>query len=187
MSKSGFPADVAYWEAGWRDYGDAQRVARPNGHSNRLTHMLAKGGIVDVPEIRWTWSSTEHLPGDMICSTDGLRVVSPLVRQILDEHRTVKDDVQWLPGAIELATGETLPYWVPHFPVHHDFLDRENSTFGPSGIPIRYSLSAEKLSEHAVTIMPGDIVGPIILARAVVESLAEAGTTGFRVSPVTLS
>jgi hypothetical protein len=79
--------------------------------------------------------------------------------------------------------GSAHVYWVPHFPVHHDLLNHDLSTFGPSGLPIHYVFSASRLAGHAVTAQPRASL-TTVLAIAVADALAAQAVTGGAVMDV---
>ena len=171
---------MQYYEVTWRDDGDSH-AAVPRGHDRATANRISKPGLIEpFPELEWEWNSPDHPPGDIVMAVDGVRLVSPLVKAIFESHRSSDDVIQWLPATIVDASNARLPYWTPHFPVHHDLLDAENSAFAPSGRVIRYSFARDKLATHAVTVRPGSFFS-FILAHQVVAALDEAGATGYMV------
>ncbi|WP_456786625.1 hypothetical protein [Cellulomonas sp. P5_C5] len=133
-------------------------------HPYATSYLLDDGGHLDeVPQLEWTWASPERVD-DLVTTADAIRLVSPRMREIFDAHLGPDDEIQWLPGTVTRSDGTTLAYWVPHFPVHHDLLNREHSTFGPSGLPIVYVLSRAKLAGHAITALPGNPLTTVISA-----------------------
>ncbi len=96
-----------------------------------------------VPELRWYAEGGVAL--DWTMTINGMRVVSDRMKSILASQAGPRDEIQWLPVTVTTTDGADHPYWIPHFPVWHDVLDRENTTFGPSGSPIKYVLSLSKL------------------------------------------
>jgi len=168
-----------YFEVTWKSTGDASRVADPVNHDFDFSRRLRRPGrLTEIPDLRWTWPNSEHPPGDIVVAVDGERVVSQRMKDILESHQTVDDEIQWLPGTVIGPNGIEQPHWVPHFPQQLDLYDHEHSTFGPNGLPIRYVLSASKLASHAVTIM-GAKAMTFVLAERVVDDLKHAGCTGL--------
>jgi hypothetical protein len=125
------------------------------------------------------WGSPDKPPGDILAELDGMRLVSPKVKDILEAHRTPEDALQWIPGTVITPDGSEHPHWVAHFPEHYDLLDHDLSTFGPSGLPILSVLSAAKLAPHAVTLM-SRLSFTFLLAEKVVDDLRSAGCQGVR-------
>lgn len=158
---------------------DATQIARRVSHGREVVERLTRPGIVtEIPDLKWSWLNREHSFGDIVATVDGVRLVSPKVREILDAHQAAADVIQWIPGVVIDANGAEHPHWVPHFPQHVDLLDRERSTFGPNGLPIRYVLSAAKLAPHAVTMLSA-MSFTLVLAGRVVVQLQEAGCKGL--------
>jgi len=156
---------------------DPRRVAMPL-HPRATTRRLRAPGLLnETPNLEWSWGSPEQV-GDLVMTADGIRLVSSRVRDVFDTHLGADDEIQWLPGIITRSDGTVMTHWVPHFPVHHDLLNRELSTFGPSGLPILYVLSEVKLARHAVTALPGNPLTTII-AAPVADALVDLGATGI--------
>lgn len=123
-----------YVEITAKDWADADRVAI-GVHPRRTSYRLDdEGHLDDAPQLGWTWASAEPVD-DLVPTADGIRLVSPRVRDVFDAHLGPDDQIQWLPGTITRTDGTALRYWVPHFPVHHDLLNHEFSTFGPAACP----------------------------------------------------
>jgi hypothetical protein len=158
--------------------GDPTHGAKPVAHSRAVVRsMRAIGRLNEIPELRWEWLSPDPLD-DLVNALDGIRLVNPRVRDLYDAMLGPDDEIQWLPGTVSHPDGTEHRYWVPHFPVHHDLLDHELSTFGPSGLPIVGVFSADKLAGHAVTAQPRRSL-TTILSSDVADALAQLGATGF--------
>lgn len=161
-----------------RPGGDCMAV-RPT-HAEGVGRRLRAGGYIEEPpELGWSWSSPKPV-GDLVLTVDGIRLVSPRMREVFDAHLGPADEIQWLPATVTLADGTRSPSWVPHFPVHHNLLDREHSTFGPSGLPILYVLSRSKLAGHAVTVLPNHPLSTIV-STTVVDALTAIDAIGVDV------
>jgi hypothetical protein len=165
--------------------GDPTHGATP-AHSRAVVRSVRSTGRIDeLPDMRWEWVSPDPLD-DLVNAYDGIRLVSPRVREIYDAMLGPDDEIQWLPGTVTHPDGTEHGYWVPHFPVHHDLLDHELSTFGPSGLPILEVYSAAKLAGHAVTAQPGRSL-TTILSSDVADALAAAGVTGGAVMDLAIA
>lgn len=167
------PTHVEFTSTG---VGVPDHVADPV-HSSDLRYTLRRGGLLDeVPEFRWTWSSPDPV-NDLVRTADVVRLVSPRVRELYEALLGPEDQIQWLPGTVHHPDGTDHQYWVVHFPVHHDLLDRDRSTFGPSGLPIHYVFSQAKLAGHAITAQPRRAATTIV-STTVADALHEMGATG---------
>ena len=176
--------DESYFEVTWQSTGDATRVASPVDQDRSLVHRFRRPGTIDDQlDLLWQWPNEAHLPTDIVVVANGIRVVSPRLRQIFDEHATATDIIQWFPATVVLPSGQRLPHWVPHFPQPDDLVDPDHSTFGPGGLPIRYALSREKLRTHAVTVRP-NTVDIYIVSQLVAEAIQIANLQGVQVTPV---
>lgn len=85
---------------------DASLVAEPEGHDLELSRRLSKSGRIDGADVpAWRWRSTTRKPFDLVWTVDGVRLVSPRVRDVLEAHLGPKDEVQWLPGTLKHGKG----------------------------------------------------------------------------------
>lgn len=184
--------------------GDDTRIATSVGHVRDVTHRMSDEGVVhDFPTLKWSWQGAGD-PVDMPFVIGSVRVVSPRVRTVFDGHLGPADELQWLPAVVADRDGDEHPYWVPHFPVHDDVLDLEHTTWGPSGLPVRYVYSASKLEGHAVTVysvrartvqvrdrtitLPSETPPLIyVISAEVAEALRAADITGARITPAPVS
>jgi hypothetical protein len=166
----------AYVEIHATDWSDADRVAM-RAHPYATRYRLKEAGhLDDPPNLEWTWASPEPVD-DLVPTADAIRLVSPRMREVFDAHLGPDDEIQWLPGKVTLADGTALPYCVPHFPVHHDLLNHELSTFGPSGLPILAVFSHAKLAGHAVSAQPNRSL-TIVISATVSDALIALDLVG---------
>jgi hypothetical protein len=156
---------------------DRRRVAKRVHPRSATTRLYASGHIDEPPTLEWAWASADEI-GDLALTSDGTRLVSPRVREVFETHLGPEDEIQWIPGTVTRADATAQALWVPHFPVHHELLNRDLSTFGPSGLPILYVLSEAKLAGHAVTSQPGPSLTTIISVQ-VADALLALRATGI--------
>lgn len=158
------------------------RLVRRLGEHGRFNYrlMFEQGRVDEWPDLRW--SSDEDVPRDWLWPIDSFRLVSPRVREVFEQNAGKRDDIQRIPGTVVTNDGVEHPYLVPHFPTWHDVLDPEETTWGPSGSPMRWVLSCAKLDGLSVFIVPGT-VDPVIVSPAVLEGLRLIGATGFDAKP----
>ncbi len=140
--------------------------------------LMDPGRIVTSPTFGWTWPADAAEVPDWVFANDITLPLSERARAVLDEHLGPRDQIQWIPGPLELPTGETLRLWVPHFPDTPDILDAEHSTIGPSGLPIRWVLSQQKMAGHAV-VQPYRGTHYVVVSHVVLDAMRAAGLTGF--------
>jgi hypothetical protein len=81
-----------------------------------------------------------------MCSIEGLRLVSHRFRELVEEHLTPWDDVQWVPGQVRDADGQHHQVWLVHFPTRRGDLLDESRTLRPGpGVPTIRVLAREKV------------------------------------------
>ena len=158
---------------------DLVRSPRDNTFSYRL--QFQPDTVGSPPELTWHWKQPGP-PPDWLGTIDSVRLLSGAVRRVFDVHAGSADDLQWLPATVTTAAQEVLSYWVLHFPTWFDLLDEEHTTWGPSGLPMRWVLSRAKLDGHSVFIVPR-LTDIVIVADHVLDALRQAGVTGYTADP----
>jgi len=104
-------------------------------------------------------------------------LLSPQFRSVIDEV-AADADVQWVYSTLNDAAGGSEERWIPHFPHERDILDIERTDWGPSGLPIRWELSPEKVATVAITALP-QMYGELIVNAELMTAITVAGLTGF--------
>jgi hypothetical protein len=141
-----------------------------------------QGPISDPPDLSWAWP----LPApaeDWVGTADMVRLVSPAVREVLDAHLGEADRIQWLDASVQMPDGASLPYFVMHFPESYDDVyDQTATTWGPSGLPVRWVLSRAKLRGHRVFTLP-NLSQIVIVTGDVLAALRATGLTGIADTP----
>ncbi|NTW41066.1 MAG: hypothetical protein HGA44_14530 [Cellulomonadaceae bacterium] len=161
-----------------------QSMAHPlHDRPAALTVLLPPGGPIDDDlGLAWTWTG-ENEPPDLVRTVDRIRVFSARTREVIDAHLGRADQVQWLPCELQVGGNTADGGWaVPHFPVVFDVLSEELTTWGPSGLPIRWVLSKNKCQGHSVFALHG-VQGQTIVAEPLLAALLEAGITGIAAEP----
>ncbi|GAA3614125.1 hypothetical protein GCM10022223_32960 [Kineosporia mesophila] len=142
--------------------------------------MFEPGRIENVPALQY--DAPDNVLPDWPAAVNGLRLVSPRCRQILQDQAGPNDDIQWLPVTVTTPDGQQHPYWAPHFPVWHDILDEEHTNIGPSGIPIRWVIATRKLEGHNIFTVP-QVSRSTLMRASVLNAMKEAGITGYEAEP----
>src|SRR5690606_12263080 len=128
----------------------------------RFRYRLRKPGpITDPPELSWDWIAPFPFP-DWVLTDDVIRVFSTRMAEVVRANLGPRDEVQWLEGTIVTPDGTAHRHEIPHFLSYPDVLDREATTWGPSGLPIRWVLSRPKLAGLRFFAREG-AAGPVIV------------------------
>jgi hypothetical protein len=120
---------------------------------------------------------------DYLASDLGVRLCSPLVRNILDESATPADDLQWLPAEVASSQGSPRSYFILHFPSQLDVIDRSKSLMA-GDVVVRPLLRAERFVGHSVFTYQGGGGITLYLRGDVERRLKAAGCTGLQFSGV---
>ena len=133
--------------------------------------------VTTPPQIEWRLQ--DEFVGDWTWTVEMTRVVSRRARDVLEPALGPLDVVQWLPATVRTVDDVPIDCWVMHFPAPPDIYDERLTVFGPSGLPMRPVLSAQKLAGH-------EIVGPrsqsqTLVSAAVLTAMRAAGLTGYEI------
>ena len=164
------------------DYNaDDGLVLAPQGSRQFLNHLLFRPNdpaeTTLLGELVWQ-SPVEH-PPDMLNCTDGARLVSQRVRGVVSEFD--HGEVSWLPARVRTPSGLLLPYWLVHYPQLREVFDTESTTYGPSGLPIRWVVDLVQVQDLPVFMVPGASDVVFIVHSVVRDALRSAGVTGMQV------
>lgn len=154
-------------------------LAQPVEPADRqFHHRLSHPGVIDsAPRLVWRCTGASE-PTDWAATADRTRLFSPRLRELLDAYRSSADEIQWIDASLLTSEGEPLRYFVAHFPEHLDIYDVEATTWGPSGLPIRWVLSPQKIAVHHVFVPPS-LYDVLIVSTTVADALRSAGITGL--------
>jgi len=106
--------------------------------------------LVDPPRLTWRLSTGDR-PVGWCATADRVRVLSTPLRDLLVSNAGPDDEMQWIDCELRDLDGRSIPGWsVLHFPTSPAVLDDELSTWGPSGVPMRWVLSRERVAGKKV-------------------------------------
>lgn len=175
-----------YYELSPTHSVDARNAARAGDHPHGFRYLMRDAGfIADVPELSWTWVAPFPFP-DWVLTNDTIRVFSPRMADVVRAHLGPRDRVQWLHGTVITPDGQAHSHEVPHFPEHPDIYDMEATTWGPSGLPIRWVLARHKLDGLHFFARERS-AGPVIAHHSLVDALQRAGITGITAKPARIT
>lgn len=124
---------------------------------------------------------TDYLPANIGC-----RLCSEKMRDILESCKSGKDVLQWLDAEVESEAGEKRYYFVLHFPVSGDMLDKKKSKY-VRNILTKQVVNPKACSGHEVFSYKECSSLSFIVSGKVKEELKKAGCRGLvfiRVSPI---
>ena len=87
---------------------------------------------------------------DYQANSEACRLCSSKLRSIIDRNKSPQDQIQWLPMVVKDEHGEEREYFILHFPVIYDVIDRENSTYFGEDQLIKPVFSLRKIGRHKV-------------------------------------
>ncbi|MEP7762328.1 DUF1629 domain-containing protein [Sanguibacter sp. 25GB23B1] len=150
-----------------------------------FVERLDKDGIfVDPPVTEWNWRRPGPAP-DWPAVAMMVRLFSVRMADIVQAHLGELDAVQWIPAVVTSTDGHRGDYRIAHFTERPDVLDPDASTFGPNGQPIRWVLSARKITGRH--FFPSHDYGRnVIISATLRTALLDAKLTGLDIDPVRL-
>lgn len=153
------------------------------GYDLERTKLLTQGGPIDHwPEL--TVQVDARGPTDYLANDVGVRLCSDRMRDVIERHRTERDDLQWLGARVQAEGGGIVDYHVLHFPSTPDVLDVAATTYGPDGDSVvRPVVSSTKAQGRSIFTYERYAVGPIISAE-LRDDLGAHHCTGICFEPV---
>jgi len=127
----------------------------------------------------FVWQAAPQGVADFLTSLGGARLVSDRVREVVEPFDT--GEIVWLPVTVRTDGGDLLSYWFVHYPKPRDVFDVESTTYGPSGLPIRWVVDLAKVQETPVFMVPGTSFEVFLVHPEVKDALLAAGVTGMDV------
>lgn len=115
---------------------------------------------------------TDYLPAI------GCRLCSEKMREILERCKSEKDVLQWLDAEVESETGEKRRYFILHFPVLEDVLDKKKSKY-VKNILTKQVINPEACVGHEVFSYPEESTLSFVVSQKVREELKKAGCRGL--------
>jgi len=125
------------------------------------------------------WVSPVEEPPDFLRGLDAARVVSERVKAVVSAYDVT--EVAWIPVGVVTPSARTSQYWLVHYPRLREVFDLETTTFGPSGLPIRWVIDLEQVQELPVFMVPGPLAETFLVHAEVKDALLAAGVTGMDV------
>ncbi|QHT57066.1 hypothetical protein GXP71_13910 [Cellulomonas sp. H30R-01] len=160
---------------------DMRALARPSEETSRafLRELrFTPGWREDVPTLAWTMPETGA--PDWVSTIELARLVSDRARAAVEPLLGTEDCVQWLPATLTTYEGDTLAYWVMHFPEPFDPYDERRTVRGPSGIPLpgRAVVSRARTAGRDV-IAPQLEAASLLVSDRMLTGMLDARLTGW--------
>jgi len=118
---------------------------------------------------------------DYLSSDLGCRLCSSKLREVLQSHASRDDELQWLEVDIK-SDSECRPYFILHFPVRPDILNREESIFAAGFFVVKPVLAKAAIGEHQIFTYPGGGDRSMYVTSKVKRAIQSEGCTGLKFS-----
>ncbi|MGY4644591.1 hypothetical protein [Cellulomonas sp. URHB0016] len=157
--------------------GPANQYAKYDAGHVFLQRLRQPGVIAEPSVTEFAWGAPNTPPDWPLTLT---RLFSERMAEIVDAYLSPLDKVQWLPAVVVGADGYRADYRIPHFTERPDVLDRDASTWGPSGQPIRWVLDLARTAGR--TFFPSHAYGSnVIVDDTMLAAFRAAELTGLDV------
>lgn len=120
----------------------------PENKEDEWFQVPCDGKITDWKPI--TLKLKDGLFSDYQGSNPVCRLCSAKLRSIIDNLKSPTDEIQWLPMFVKNEYGEEREYFILHFPVVYDVIDRNRSIIVEPDHIVKPVFSLKKLGEHKV-------------------------------------
>ncbi len=117
----------------------------------------------------------------------GGRLCSEKLKTIIEENRSKNDVLQWLKAIVADAKGEERDYYILHFPVEHDVLDKKKTIFADGDFVVKAVISLEAAKNHEVFTHPTGGRITLIVSGRVKERIESEACIGMVFSLVPIS
>lgn len=143
------------------------------GRQKEIVELSRRKGAFIAKWEGVTYATEKTILTDWICPMALIPTVSEKVRAVLEAHVGPSDVLEFLPVTVRLGDGGEASYYMLHWPEQADVYDTERTDWGPSGAPMRYWLSREKLAGRNL-VGSGLLVAKIVVVPSVLKSLEDA-------------
>lgn len=153
-------------------------VAYAQGNPRRIGDLLYEPRpVTDWTSVDFTVTSgrlCDYQPNDV----PGCRLMSERLRSVLENSRTEADSLQWLPATVTDPDGTPCSYWILHFPVEQETLNKERTLYVPGTDQImRPCFDRELTKAHQVFSYPYAALAVVVSSR-VKEAITQAHCVG---------
>ena len=123
----------------------------------------------------------DYLPNDL-----GLRLCSEKLRNIIDENKSIYDNIQWLKAIVKDINGNEFIYYLLHFPIQYDVLDLNKTLFVGNNLIVKAVLNKSKINAHKVFSFPTAGNSRFIISEDIRKNIEVNNCIGINYSKVPL-
>lgn len=156
-------------------------VAHGTDDAGRDEWLAAPGPVEGWTNLELTLLSgnlTDYLANDV-----GVRLCSKLLRDLIDEHRAIQDELQWLEASVANNGGQIHRYFVLHLPSYPDVLHPTRTITARGGFVVKAVLDRTAVEGRTVFSFPGG-TETLIVSSELKRAIESAGCTGVDFSRV---
>lgn len=172
-------AETGYYFLQLHDHPDAA-VARAGNDPERDRRLIEPGRVIDWSTL--VLRAAAVTLSDYLANDAGVRLCSPLLRDIIDEKRGEKDHVQWLDALVINGAGGRHDYFVLHLETVPDVLDLDRSIKASDQFIVKPVVSRLRAEGHHVFGFAGATTR-LIVSRELKTAIGRS-CTGVDFAPV---
>ena len=163
--------------------GDADEIVAHDAGTNYqalCAELRFRAQRVDLPQpLRYQLNREPTSVRGALFSATGMTLFSSAARDVIESHRGVRDQVQWLPATVTTPANKALDYHVLHTPRPPEVLDEAASTWAGPGRVIRWVLDQDRLEGLNVFRYSQAPMTMVIVRDSVWDALEAAGISGL--------
>jgi hypothetical protein len=129
------------------------------------------------PDLELSVDGAQAKLPDYLANDIGLRLCSPLLRNVIEAQRSPVDNLQWLPVHVRTDNGMVHDYFALHFPWPLNSIDSDRSILAGDFV-VKPVLSKKLLGDHAVFSLPARTT-TMFVETTVRHAIEAAGCTGI--------
>lgn len=163
---------------------DAALALADAPHDPELGKRVRAGGQITD----WKVLNFELGPGlvsDYLANSFAFRLCSQRLREVIEQGKGPADSIQWLPAVVKEGNGQTLNYWVLHFPDVPNVINvSQTKMAGP--VIIKAVLDARLVARYRVFSFPNQSHS-LVVSQHVRDLIQQAKCTGVEFSRVPMA
>ncbi len=117
----------------------------------------------------------------------GVRLCSEKMKDVIEESRTEEDCIQWLQVLLGGESNDERIYYLLHFPVDFDILDRKQTVYADDDFIVKPVFDGLALQSHAIVTLPHSYGIQVYASEELKSMIEKAACTDVSFSKVPMT
>ena len=115
---------------------------------------------------------------DYLTNDLGARLCSNRMQKIIEKNRSQNDELQWLEVIVSNANGESIKYYVLHFPEDYPVVNKEKSIMA-GDLVVKSVLNFKIVKDHNIFTLPGEAGRTVYISELLKKVIVNNELTGM--------